>query len=187
MLEVNFTPFPTLESQRLLLRQITPADVDQVYSIRSDAATMKYIPRPLAKNKQDALDHIQAITKGLEESESIAWAITFKDDDRLVGIICLLRMQLKNFRTEMGYVLHPNYHGKGIMDEAVKLVINYAFNVLKFHSIEAVIDPDNLASEKVLLKNNFVKEGHLKENEFYEGRFLDTIIYSLLNNSSGLF
>ena len=181
MLQVNFTPFPNLQSERLLLRQVTPVDVDQVYEIRSDTATMKYIPRPLAKNKQDALDHIQTITKGLEDNESIAWAITLKGDVKLVGIICLLRMQLKNFRTELGYVLHPDYHGKGIMSESVNLVIDYAFNSLKFHSIEAIIDPENLASENVLLKSKFIKEGHLKENEFYEGRFLDTVIYSLLN------
>ena len=52
---------------------------------------------------------------------------------------------------------------------------------MKLHSIEAIIDPENKASAVVLEKNSFVKEAHLKENEFYEGRFLDTVIYSLLN------
>ena len=141
MLQVNFTPFPNLQSERLILRQITVEDVEQVYEIRSDAATMKYIPRPLAINKQDALDHIQTIMKGLEDNESVAWAITLTGDVKLVGIICLLRMQLKNFRTEIGYVLHPGYHGKGIMDEAVKLVIDYAFNALKFHLSKRSLTP----------------------------------------------
>ena len=176
MLEVNFTPFPVLQSERVLLRQVTLEDVDQVYEIRSYAATMKYIPRPRAQNKQDALEHIAMITKGVEDNEFITWAITQKGDDQLVGMICLIRMQLKNFRTEIGYILHPAYHRKGIMSESIQLVIDYAFNVLGFHSIEAVIDPDNLASEKVLIKNNFLKEGHLKENEYYDGKFLDTVI-----------
>ena len=52
---------------------------------------------------------------------------------------------------------------------------------MQLHSIEAIIDPENFASEKVLQKNGFVKEAHLKENEFYDGRFLDTVIYSILN------
>lgn len=52
---------------------------------------------------------------------------------------------------------------------------------MKLHSIEAMIDPKNHGSARVLEKNNFVKVAHLKENEFYEGRFLDTVIYSLLN------
>lgn len=184
MLLVSFNPFPNLESERLILREITPADVEEVFAIRSDVETMQYIPRPLAKNKQDALEHIQMLRKGVLDNEFITWAITFQGDSKLIGVICLLRMQLKNFRTEIGYALHPEFHGKGIMNEAVKEVIEYAFNILNFHSIEAVIDPDNLASEKLLIKNHFVKEAHLKENEFYEGKFLDTVIYSLLNNNN---
>ena len=52
---------------------------------------------------------------------------------------------------------------------------------MKLHSIEAIIAPENYASAKVLEKNGFVKEAHLKENQFYEGHFLDTVIYSILN------
>ena len=55
------------------------------------------------------------------------------------------------------------------------------FEKMKLHSIKAIIDPENYASEKVLQKNGFVKEAHLIENECYEGRFLDTVIYSKLN------
>lgn len=112
MLHVNFTPFRILTSERLLLRQVTPEDLDQVFDIRSDGAIMKYISRPLAKNKQDALEHIQLITEGLKDNEFITWAITLKGDDKLVGMICLLRMQVKHFRTEIGYILHPGYHWK---------------------------------------------------------------------------
>lgn len=181
MLQVNFTPFPILKSERLLLREITVDDVDQVFEIRSNPATMKYIPRPRAKSKQDALEHIHMIKEGLKDNEFITWAITHKGNDQLIGMICLLRMKLGNFRTEVGYLLHPDYQRKGIMSEAIKVVIDYAFNILKFHSIEALIDPDNSSSEKVLLKNDFSKEGHLKENEYYDGKFLDTVIYSLIN------
>ena len=78
-------------------------------------------------------------------------------------------------------MLLPEYHGKGIVSEAVKEAVNYGFQVMKLHSIEAIIDPDNHASAKVLEKNGFIKEAHLKENEFFNGRFLDSVIYSILN------
>ena len=178
---INFSPFPNLESERLLLRPVKSSDVEEVFAIRSDPDTMKYIPRPLAKTKQDALDHIEMVSKGIEENEFINWGITIKGDDKLIGMICLLRMQPDNFRTEIGYILHPDFHGKGIMSEATQVIIDYAFNILNFHSLEAVIDPRNSASEKLLLKFQFVKEAHLKENEFYNGVFLDTVIYSKLN------
>jgi [ribosomal protein S5]-alanine N-acetyltransferase len=69
----------------------------------------------------------------------------------------------------------------GIVSEALKKVVEYGFNEMKLHSIEAILDPKNRGSEKVLLKNGFVKEGHFIENEYYEGRFLDSMVYSLLN------
>jgi ribosomal-protein-alanine N-acetyltransferase len=78
-------------------------------------------------------------------------------------------------------MLLPEYHGKGIITEAIKEVVKFGFEIMKLHSIEAVIDPENNISEKVLQKNGFVKEAHLRENECFEGRFLDTVIYSILN------
>lgn len=87
----------------------------------------------------------------------------------------------EHYRAEIGYMLLPEYHRKGIASEAVKEVVKYGFDVMKLHSIEAVLDPENHGSAKVLEKNGFVKEAHFKENGFFEGRFLDTVIYSILN------
>lgn len=184
MLNINFSPFPNLLSDRLRLRRITADDVYEVFLLRSDPETMKYIPRPLAKNKTDAMDHITMVNKGVADNTSINWAITMKEDNKLIGMICLIRMQPENFRTEIGYILHPAYHGMGIMHEAVGVLINYAFNILGFHSLEAVIDPENKASEQVLLKHNFLKEAHYKENTFYDGKFLDAVVYSLIRPAS---
>jgi ribosomal-protein-alanine N-acetyltransferase len=51
MLVLNFHPFPNLESERLLLRRIDEQDVQEIFEMRSDSENMKYIPRPLVKNK----------------------------------------------------------------------------------------------------------------------------------------
>ena len=181
MMEINFAPFPVLESERLRLRRITAADVNEVFALRSSPDIMKYIPRPLAKTQEDALDYIKTIDKGTDENTLINWGITFKDNSKLVGMICLIRMQPENFRSETGYILHPDYQGKGVMKEALAAVIDYAFKDLKFHSLEAVIDPDNHASEHLLLRHSFIKEAHFKENSYYDGQFLDSVVYSLIN------
>jgi ribosomal-protein-alanine N-acetyltransferase len=117
----------------------------------------------------------------IESNEGINWAITYKDNPKLIGIIGHYRIKPDHFRAEVGYMLLPEYNGKGIITEAVQEVVKYGFNEMKLHSIEAIIDPENFGSEKVLQKCGFIKEAHLKENEFYEGRFLDTVIYSILN------
>jgi|SRR3970282_784403 len=181
MLTINFTPFPNLETERLLLRRVNDNDANEIFALRSNPETMKYIPRPLVKSIDDALEHIAMIDAKIESNEGINWAITYKDNPKLIGIIGHYRIKPENYRAEIGYMLLPEYHGKGIVSEAVKEAINYGFNEMKLHSIEAIIDPENFGSERVLQKCGFVKEAHLKENAFYEGRFLDTVIYSILN------
>lgn len=181
MININFSPFQNLETERLLLRRVVNEDVNEIFALRSDQEVMKYIPRPLVKTEEEALAHIAMIDEKIDSNEGINWAITLKDNPKLIGIIGHYRIRPEHFRAEIGYMVLPEYQGKGIISEAIKEVVKYGFEVMKLHSIEAIIDPENFASEKVLQKNGFVKEAHLKENEYYEGRFLDTVIYSILN------
>jgi ribosomal-protein-alanine N-acetyltransferase len=180
MLEINFTPFPNLKTKRLILRKLATEDVNEIFALRSDNDVMQFIPRPIAKTKEDALNHITIINEKIESNEGINWAITLKGNPKLIGIIGYYRIKPEHFRAEIGYMLLPEYQRQGIISEAIKEVVKYGFEVLKLHSIEAIIDPGNFASEKVLQKNGFIKEAHLKENEYYQGRFLDTVIYSKL-------
>lgn len=177
----SFLPFQNLESERLLLRQITPDDVNEIFALRSNPETMKYIPRPLATTKDDAMGHIKMIQDKIVSNEGINWAITEKGMPKMIGIIGHYRIRWEHFRSEIGYMLLPEYQGKGIITEAIQLMVDYGFNEMKMHSLEAIIDPKNDASARVLEKNNFVKEAHFKENEFYDGKFLDAAIYSILN------
>ena len=78
-------------------------------------------------------------------------------------------------------MLHPAHWRKGIMKEAIHAVVDYGFNILGFHSIEALLSPENIASSMVLERTGFVKEGHLKESFHFNGKFGDTAIYSRLN------
>ena len=80
-------------------------------------------------------------------------------------------------------MLLPEFQNRGIISEAIQEVVNYGFTKMKLHSIQAVIDPNNLSSEKVLRKNGFVKEAHFIENEFANGKFWDSVVYSLLKRN----
>ncbi len=183
MLNINFEPFPNLETKRLLLRRLEDSDVKEVFALRSNPSTMKFIPRPLVKNDEEALEHIAMINAKIDNNEGINWAITIKGNHRLIGIIGHFRIQPQNYRAEIGYMILPEYHGQGIVAEAIQEVVRYGFEDLNLHSIEAIIDPNNVASERVLQKNGFVKEAHILENEFFDGKFIDTVIYSLLKRN----
>ena len=181
MLTINFSPFPILETERLILRRVLPSDVKEMFELRSNPETMKYIPRPLVTNYDEALAHIKMMEDKIETNEGINWAITIKGDDKMLGVIGHYRIKPEHYRAEVGYMILPEYHGKGITTEAVQCVVTYGFNTMQLHSIEGVIDPENEASQRVLQKCGFVKEAHFKENEFYDGKFIDAVVYSKLN------
>ena len=181
MLIFDFSKFPVLETSRLLLRQIVNEDANEMFALRSNPEIMQYIPREMPKTIDDAVKHIEYMQGLLESGECINWAICLKDDQKLIGNIGYFRMQPENHRAEIGYMLHTDFHGKGIMQEALTEIIRYGFENMKLHSIEAVTDPENFASWKLLEKNGFIREGHFKEDCYWQGKYLDSYVYSLLN------
>jgi len=181
MLQLNFSPFPELQTQRLLLRKIEQQDAAEIFFLRSDEEVLRFIGKEPAKNIKEAEEFIKKIGQAAETGDSIMWGITLKEDpSALIGTICYWRIQKENYRAEMGYVLHPGYWRRGFMKEAIHEIIEYGFKTMGLHSIEARIHADNAASAASLESSGFVREGYLKEEFFFQGKFLDTVIYSRL-------
>jgi len=180
MLELNFTPFPTLTTERLILREITLEDAPELFFQRTDDRVMKYIERPRPKSIDDTITFINMITELRNKNEIITWGIALKGEPKLIGTVVFLNFKKEHYRAEFGYALHPDHWRKGVMNEVAEAVINYGFTELKLHSIEANINPENIASQKLLEKKGFVKEAYFKENFYWEGKFQDSVIYSLL-------
>ena len=182
MLQLNFSPFPILESERLCFRKLTNEDAPEILALRGNPETMQFIPRPLIMDIEGTKTYNSILPK-IEENLDINWAVTLKGSDKCIGIMGFYRTQPEHFRTELGYMITPENWGKGYVTEAVKTLLNFAFNTLNFHSIEAVIDSRHVASENVLQKVGFEKEAHFKENFYYNNEFTDTVIYGLLKQN----
>ena len=181
MLSPNFSPFPELQTERLLLRQMTLADAPGVMRLRSNKEVMKYINRPLTLTLADAEAWVNLIADALQKNDGITWCICLKENPEYhVGNIGLWRIEKENYRAEIGYMLEPSLHGRGLMCEAIKEVVRYGFDEMKLHSVEGRIDPQNIASGKVLEKAGFVREAYFKENYYLRGGFADTAVYSIL-------
>lgn len=182
MLEPNFTPFPELKTRRLLLRRITMDDAEVVFFLRSDEMVMKYIDKEPTSSMEDVKGFIQNINSNIDNNYAIMWGLAFHDDPaKMIGLICLWQIRREDYRAEVGFTLDPEHWRKGLMKEALEKVVQYGFTVLRLHSIEGQINPDNKASAAILESARFVKEGHYKEDHFFRGKFLDTAVYSLLN------
>jgi ribosomal-protein-alanine N-acetyltransferase len=178
---LNFIPFPNLTTERLLLRQLILEDEATIFKLRSDESVSKFLTRPLCKTIEEARAFINKINTGIHNNEWLYWVLTMKNNNALIGTICLWNISKEHARAEVGFELFPDSQGKGFMQEALTAVLDHVFNILQLHSIEAVVSPGNLSSIKILEKNNFVREGYFKENFYHNGKFVDTAVYSLLN------
>ncbi|HEX7904803.1 MAG TPA: GNAT family protein [Chitinophagaceae bacterium] len=180
MLDPNFTPFPLLNTERLLLRPIVTEDVNELFFLRSNKEVMKFLDRPFMQYSEEALQLIQKITTDITNNDGITWGITLKNESSLIGTIGFWHITKEHHRAEIGYMLHPAQQGKGMMQEAITTVIDYGFAVMKLHSIEANVNPGNTNSIRLLERNQFIREAYHRENYYFDGKFLDSAIYSLL-------
>jgi|GEM_PF-120286 len=156
MIPFKSLPFPGLKTERLHLRQLKPENEKQLFELRNNERVLEFIERPKANSMEDVRDFMNEINQGIADNKWLYWGISIKNDPKLIGTICLWNFNEKIAEAEIGYELHPNYQGKGIMQEAVGKIIHFGFEILKLESIRAFTHPKNNKSSKLLEKMGFV-------------------------------
>jgi [ribosomal protein S5]-alanine N-acetyltransferase len=181
MLDPNFIPFPEIITDRLLLRQMSDKDAGEILELRSDEKVMRYIDRERTKTLSEAKKFLAKINASVVSNNGIMWGIELKENPgKLIGNIGYWRLIKEHYRAEIGYMLLPSLWKRGIMKEALLAVIDFGFDAIHLHSIEANINPGNEASAKILESTGFKREAYFKEDFYFDGIFRDTIIYSRL-------
>jgi ribosomal-protein-alanine N-acetyltransferase len=123
MLLLNFKPFPVLSTERLNLRRIIDEDIEEIFFLRSDIQMLQFLDRDPAKSIEEVIQWIQMINEAIDNDQYIAWAITLKNETKLIGTITFWNIKKEHYRAEIGYALHMNYQGAGLMQEAIRAVI----------------------------------------------------------------
>jgi len=177
-----FDQFPNIETKNLVLESFMIQDAEEIFKIRSDDRVTKYLDRDNHKTVDESGSMIQSIIKSFEDKAGINWIIREKISFEVVGYIGYWKLIRENVRAEIGYALKPEYWGKGYMSEALLKVIEFGFNEFNLHSIMGNVNSQNKRSIKLLEKYGFKKEAHFREDYLYNGKYLDSIIYCLLEN-----
>lgn len=175
-----FKSFPELESERLLFRKILLSDAKDVLLIRSNDNVMRFMDVIRFESITDAEKMIRSVEESYNKEDGINWAIIEKQSNSFIGYFGFFRLIPEHCRAEIGYALKPEYWGKGYMYETINRMVWFGFKNMKLHSIEANVNPDNEKSKRVLEKIGFIKEAYFRENYLFNNKFLDSIIYSLL-------
>ncbi len=169
-----------LANEKLFLREFTPHDWIDVHKYASQEIVCRYQtwgPNTEEDSKefiQDALDEARQTPR-----ERYVFAIIYQET--LIGSVEIMIRDFTNKVGEIGYIVNPDYWGKGVATQSAQLVITFGFATLKLHRIYATCDPRNIGSSKVLEKVGMTKEGILRENMLIkDGVWRDSFLYSVL-------
>ena len=185
-----------MHTERLTLRQLTLDDSQEVYRLLTDPEVNQYYGRLRAGSYEEACTYIQYLTVGISKKKVWYWGICLQGEGKISGTVCLWNMRKDQGIIEVGYELLPECQRKGVMQEALPAVIDFAFDTLHYKKVEAWPSADNLRSIRLLEKQNFNRDREAeaaidwsKEAQFYreneENQKIETTIYSLYK-SGGL-
>lgn len=175
--------FPTLYTERLNLREITPADTDALYAIHSDVEAMKWFGADPITDRQHVrlmIDMFAAWRR--EPNPGTRWGIMARDTGELLGSVGLFRWNRAWSNCIVGYELGRFAWGQGYMQEALTAALDYGFDTMGLHRVQAEIHPDNVASIRLTERLGFRHEGLHREQGYWRGQFHDLACYSLLVN-----
>jgi [ribosomal protein S5]-alanine N-acetyltransferase len=173
--------FPKLETERLVLREILPADAGRLLAIHGDADTMKWYGNDPLLDMQQALQLVQNFAAWRDlPNPGTRWGIQVMGEWALVGSCGLFKFNRGWRCCTIGYELASSVRGHGYMQEALSAIINWGWREMALHRIEAQVHPDNLASLRLLQRLGFRHEGYLRQAGFWGGRYHDLLVLGLL-------
>lgn len=176
-------PFPTLDTPRLRLREITEADAPALLAIHGDAALMRWFgvdPLPDLAAAQ-GLVKLFAGWRAMA-NPGVRWGLERHDRPGLIGSLGLFAWNRSWRKCTLGYELAREAQGQGLMQEALRAAIGWGFDHMALNRIEAQVHPDNAASIRSVQRLGFVQEGRLRQLGFWGGQFHDMLQFGLLRS-----
>lgn len=183
-MELTMDIFPILKTDRLDLVEIKQShSADLINLFGDENETRFYNILPLT-NEHEAQKPIDWFISLFNDKLGVRWGIAIKGQQNIIGTIGFNNFT-KRHRANIGYDLQTEHWNNGYITEALKTVINFGFDQLEINRIEAEVMQGNIISEKVLEKLNFKIEGILREWMFWNGKYYDMTMFSLLKADYG--
>lgn len=173
--------FHSLEGKTLQFRPLDVNDVLDIHSYTSDEDASRFIGWKLMKTPEETLRHIEEMRKREAAGTHIYASIIIGETKALIGTAMLFNFDLEARHAEIGYVLHPDYWGKGYGTETISMLDGFAFHTLHLHKLHAQVVEANTGSLRVLEKNGYHLEGRLEDYYLIDGQYQDALLYGRFN------
>lgn len=177
-----FTSIPELETPRLKLRRIKPADYADMY----EYSKLEDVTRFLLWNPHSDIEYTRLYVNNLQmqykDGDFYDWAVVYKPNMKMIGTCGFTSFNIADSRAEIGYVLNPQYWGKGLAAEAAERVIRFGFDELNVNRIEARYMSGNFRSRRVMEKCGMIYEGTYRSYMYVKDEYKDIGICSILRS-----
>ncbi len=176
-----------LRTERLLLRPLTEADTEDVYAYQSLPDVVRYLPWPLRdRGESEAHTRTRAgLTRLMNDGEGMVLAAELVERDggpgRVIGDFSVILSSRDHAQLEVGWVLHPDFQGKGYATEAATAVLDLVFGEIGAHRVRANLSPANTASAALCRRLGMRHEAHFVEHEIFKGEWADLDVYAILD------
>lgn len=176
----NFASFPTLTTERLILRQLTSADAGSMIALFGTPEMLRFVNRPPIDTHAKALDLLQWFHKNYAAHDAVQWGITVRGEPQVIGAAGMYAWSRADRRVDIGYHIASRHWGRGYATEAARAVVGWCFAALDVHRVQADCTEGNDASERVLIKCGFTLEGIWRESCWEHERFVNIKQFGLL-------
>jgi ribosomal-protein-alanine N-acetyltransferase len=170
----------TIRTPRLLIRLVAEEDLPALLAVNADDVATRYLPYASWSGMEDAQAWFGRATVRLAAREAAQFVMVLPETGHVIGSCLLFKFDEASARAEVGYVLGREHWGSGYMLEAMKAVVDFAFDQLGLRRLEAEIDPRNIASARLLERLGFAREGLLRDRWDSKGEISDSGLYGLL-------
>lgn len=174
--------FPVLiVNKNLVLREIELTDANEYYYYMNHPGVSKYlaeedIPQSISAAERD-LQHWRNL---FYKTYTIYWSLALRDSNLVIGTCGFNHINDRHHRAEISYDLSPDHWNKGYATATVKALCDFAFEKMDIRRIQATVEKSNFPSMRVLMKNNFQREGLLRQYSKLAGVNQDFYMYSLV-------
>ena len=170
-----------LESDRLIFRRFDYSDSEEMrVNWISDPKVQSLISEPTYATPGEVHELLDKWISSYEKPDYYRWAIVEKSSNNCIGQIAIFLVDNKNHFCEIEYILGSKFHRKGFATEAVKTILDFAFNKVDFHKVQVCHKEGNIASQGVIRNNNFTYEGTLRDYFFMDNKYVSRLYYSIL-------
>ena len=173
-------PTPDLETERLRVRPLLPADLPDLMVVNGDPEVTRFLPYATWAGHEDAVSWHHRMQALHAAGTGVQLVLQHPADGRVIGTVLLFKFDGPSARVELGYVLGRAHWRRGLMREALTAVIDHAFGTSGVRRIEAEVNPANVASDRLLAVLGFTLEGRARQRWVAQGVAYDTHLHGLL-------